>query len=293
MSSVCRLRLAALLGGAIAVLTLPATVQTAAPASPFALRVCADPNNLPFSNQREQGFENRIARLVGRELGRRVEYFWQPQRRGFVRSTIGAGRCEVIIGVAAALDTMRTTLPYYRSTYVFVSRTRDGAVRSFDDPRLKRWRIGIQITGDDYDNPPAAQALASRQLFNQVRGFTVYGDYSREVPQRDVIDAVADGRVDVAAVWGPLAGYFAAREPVALTVTPTASHDSLTDLPLTFAIAMGVERRNDSLAGQLNTVITRRQRDIDRILRAYHVPVVGPARPAEAGRDASRQALGR
>jgi len=269
----------------LAIATASVAVHTAAPAPLF--RVCADPNNMPFSNQHSEGFENRIAGVVARQLGRRVEYFWQPQRRGFVRSTIGAGRCDVIMGVPSSSELVHTTRPYYQSTYVFVSRRLEQPVRSFDDPRLKRWRIGIQLTGDDYDNPPAAQALATRQLFNQVRGFTVYGDYSREAPQRDVVDAVADGRVDIAAVWGPLAGYFAAREPVALAVTPTPVTDPKTQLPFTFAISMGVRRDNDALRDQLNRAIAHQQEAIDRILREYRVPLVGPAQPhsAKTGRS--------
>src|SRR5256885_5389623 len=188
-----------------------------------ALRVCADPNNLPFSNQRREGFENKIAEIVARELKRPLAYYWMPQRRGFVRNTLNAHQCDVVIGVPAEFDPLRSTAPYYRSTYVFVSR-RDRAlhVRSFDDPRLKTLTIGIQVTGDDYANPPAAQALASRQIIQNVRGYTVYGDYSRPNPPRGLIDAVADGKVDVAVAWGPLAGYFARREPVPMDVTPVS-----------------------------------------------------------------------
>jgi len=258
----------------LAIVIVPARQRAAASPDAPPLRVCADPNNMPFSNQRAEGFENRIADLVGRELARRVDYLWQPQRRGFIRTTLSAGHCDLIMGVPASFELVLATRPYYRSTYVFVSRRRDQPVASFDDPRLKRWRIGIQLTGDDYDNPPAAQALARRRLFNQVRGFMVYGDYSREAPERDVIDAVVDGRVDVAAVWGPIAGYFAAHEPKPLVVTPTPATDTLTRLPFTFAIAMGVRRDNPSLREQLNGIIVRRHGEIARILQEYHVPLV-------------------
>src|SRR3982751_4470520 len=137
------------------------------------LRVCADPNNLPFSNQRREGFENQIAEIVARDLHRRLTYFWLPQRRGFVRNTLEADQCDVVIGVPAESEMLRPTRPYYRSTYVFVSR-QDRALhlRSFDDPRLKTLTIGIQVTGDDYANPPAAQALAARQIVQNVRGYT-------------------------------------------------------------------------------------------------------------------------
>src|SRR5579884_3825551 len=206
MSSGCRaIALAAAIVGSLAAPALRARPA----AGPAALRVCSDPNNMPFSNEQRQGFENRIADLVARDLGRRVEYFWAPQRRGFVRNTLRARQCDVIMGVPAGYELARPTRPYYRSSYVFVSRRgRIDSVRSFDDPRLARLRIGIQLVGSDYANPPAAQALAARHLVANVRGYTVYGDYSRPDPQRGVVDAVAKGEVDVAVVWGPLAGYY-------------------------------------------------------------------------------------
>jgi quinoprotein dehydrogenase-associated probable ABC transporter substrate-binding protein len=241
---------------------------------PGDLWVCADPNNLPFSNQRKQGFENEIAALVGRELHKRVRYFWEPQRRGFIRTTLNAGNCDLIVGVPAAYGLVTTTRPYYRSTYVFVAR-RDRALRlrSFDDPRLPKLLVGIQVTGEDYENPPPAHALAARRLVNNVRGFPVYGDYSKPAPQRNVIDAVADGRVDTAVVWGPLGGYFAARSAVPLEITPV---DPVERPPLQFAfeISMGVRHGETVLVRQLDDVITRQQHEIDRILKRYGVPLL-------------------
>jgi mxaJ protein len=152
------------------------SVATVEP-QPRVLRVCADPNNLPFSNQREEGFENRIATIVAAELGETVHYFWQPQRRGFVRTTLRAGLCDLIVGVPSPYEPVAVTTPYYRSSYVFVTRASEPRIRSFDDPRLRGLRIGIQLTGEDYENPPAALALARRDLADQVRGFTVFGGY--------------------------------------------------------------------------------------------------------------------
>jgi len=240
-----------------------------------ALRVCADPNNLPFSNDRGEGFENKIAEIVARDLGRPLEYVWQPQRRGFIRTTLNAHRCDVVIGVPAGFDPVRTTKPYYRSTYVFVSRRdRNLHVQSFDDPRLKRLRIGIQITGDDYENPPAAQALASRQIIQNVRGYTVYGDYSRPSPTRALIDAVANGAVDVAVAWGPLAGYFARRERVALDTTPVSPPAEGRFVRFVFDIAMGVRRNDRELAAALDGARARRRAEIKRVLVNYGVPLV-------------------
>jgi quinoprotein dehydrogenase-associated probable ABC transporter substrate-binding protein len=239
------------------------------------LRVCADPNNMPFSNSRREGFENRIAALVAADLGRTIDFTWRPQRRGFIRSTLNAGDCDLVAGLSARFDRARTTRAYYRSTYVFVSRSDRGApVRSFDDPRLKRLRVGIQITGEDYGNPPAAQALAARHITRNVRGYTVYGDYSEADPQRRLIDAVADGDVDVAIAWGPLAGYFARREPVRLSVTPVSPQQDSPGLPFAFDIAMAVRRGDRALGDAVDEVIARRSEEIRRILGDYGVPLV-------------------
>jgi mxaJ protein len=239
------------------------------------LRVCADPNNLPFSNRQGQGFENKIAELFARELNRPLAYFWSPQRRGFVRSTLQAGRCDVVMGVPAAQYGMvQSTRPYYRSSYAFVTRRdRHRRIRSFDDARLKALTIGIQVTGGDYNNPPAAQALASRQLIQNARGYTVYGDYARPDPQRDVVDAVADGRVDVAVVWGPIAGYYARAESVPLDVVPVSPEHDGPGVVFTFDIAMGVRRDDAALRQALDDVIARRRGEIRRILMAYGVPL--------------------
>ncbi len=256
--------------------------------SPGILRVCADPNNMPFSNDRAEGFENRIAEMVARDLGRRVEYAWLPQRRGFVRNTLRAGRCDVIIGVPAGFQMARVTRPYYRSTYVFVSRRDRGLrLRSLDDPRLKRLLIGIHAIGDDYANPPPAQALAARHIVDNIRGYSIYGDYSKPDPPRDLIDAVARGDVDVAIAWGPTGGYFAQHEPVALTVTALSPQGDGPSLPFVFDIAMGVRRDDPRLAADLNREIVRRQGDINRILRSYGVPLAGDAGEQEG---AARQA---
>jgi mxaJ protein len=264
----------------------PLTAAVPAPPplhDPHDLWVCADPNNMPFSNAEQQGFENKIANLVADDLGRRVQYFWEPQRRGFVRTTLAAGNCDVVIGVPSAYGPVEPTRPYYESTYVFVSR-RDRAlrVRSFDDRQLATLLIGIQITGEDYDNPPAAQALASRHLLDNVRGFTVYGDYSQEAPQRAVIDAVAAGRIDTAVVWGPLAGYFASRAGVPLDVTPVTPAVDRSGLPFAFEISMGVRRGSIAFRAQLDDVIERRHMDIQSILREYGVPLIGDGEHAAA-----------
>ena len=242
------------------------------------LRVCADPNNLPFSNQQQQGFENRIAELVARELRAKLSYVWYAQRRGFVRNTLNSGECDVVIGLPAGYERATTTIPYYRSTYVFVTR-RDRRVKvaSFDDAALRTLRIGVQMIGDDFMNTPPAHALAARHIIENVRGYSVYGDYRQPNPPARIIDAVAKGEVDVAIAWGPLAGYFSQHEPVSLNIVPVSPQIDLPFLPFVFDISMGVRRGRDSLRDQLNAVITSHKKEIDLILERYGVPTLNPA----------------
>src|SRR4051812_22543937 len=207
------------------------------------LKVCADPNNLPFSNRAGEGFENRIAELVARDLGARVAYTWWPQRRGFFRETIRAGKCDVVIGVPTTLEMVAPTRPYYRSSYVFISRKdRNLHLRSFDDPRLKTLRIGVQIVGDDGFNTPPVHALARRGVVGNLKGYTVYGDYARPNPPAEIIDAVARREVDVAIVWGPLAGYFGRREAAEMEITPVQPQIDPPFMPFVFDISMGTRR---------------------------------------------------
>ncbi len=186
-----------------------------------------------------------------------------------------ADRCDLMMGVPVQYQLLQPTRPYYRSAYAFVSR-RDRRLRvhSFDDARLRTLTIGIQITGDDYNNPPAAQALAARHLIDNVRGYTVYGDYSLPDPQRDIVDAVADRRVDIAVVWGPLAGYYAQRQPIALDVVPVSVSRDGPAVALTFDIAMGVRREDGALRVALDRIIQRRAVEIRRILTSFGVPLL-------------------
>lgn len=236
------------------------------------LRVCSDPNNLPFSNERGEGFENRIAEVVARDLGARLEYTWWAQRRGYVRNTIAAGLCDVMIGVPTGLDRVLATRPYYRSTYTFVSREDGPRIASFDDSLLRHVRVGVQLIGDDFANTPPAAALSQRGIIDNVRGYTVFGDYHQPNPPSRIVRAVSDGEVDVAVVWGPLAGYFARRSAVPLRVVPVSPEIDVPYLPFVFDIAMGVRHGETALRDTLDAVILRRRGEIDRILADYGVP---------------------
>lgn len=270
---------AAAIGGVLAAVAIDAARVKTASKLEATLRVCEDPNNLPFSNVRGQGFENAIATLIAEDLGRSLQYYWQPQRRGFLRSTLLAHECDVVMGVPASLERVAVTRPYYRSSYVFVSR-RDRLIdiRSFDDPALRTLRIGLQVTGNDYANPPAAEALATRHLVIGIRGYPVYGDYSSAEPQRAIVDAVANGDVDVVVVWGPVAGYFAQRESVPLTVAPVVPSHVDEGMVFSFDIAMAVRREDTRLRDDLDTTLARRANDIRQILTRYGVPLVRPDR---------------
>jgi mxaJ protein len=271
-----RLPRSALAASLLALATVRASAQTSAPGPATrparVLRVCADPNNLPFSNEKQQGFENRIAEVVAREMHATLEYTWWAQRRGYIRNTLKAGLCDVFIGMPTGLDMVLVTRPYYRSIYTFVTKRSGPRIASLDDPRLRRLRVGVQIIGDDFANAPPAEAMTHRGIVRNVRGYTVLGDYREPDPPSRIVRAVARGEIDVAIVWGPLAGYFARRSRVPLRVVPVSPEVDVPYLPFVFDIAMGVRHGEGALRDSLDAVLVRRRRDIDRILSDYGVP---------------------
>jgi mxaJ protein len=236
------------------------------------LRVCADGNSLPFSNERGEGFENKLASLVARDLHARVEYTFAPQRRGFVRNTLKAKRCDVIMGVPTALDMVATTAPYYRSSYVFVFAPGTPRVTSLDSEVLRGLRIGVPLVGDDGANPPPVFALSQRGLTDNLRGYSVYGDYSKESPPADLLRGLRNGEIDVAIAWGPLAGYWAARQAPVLQVTPLPEAEAPRGASFAFDVSMGVRRGDRELLHELDVFIGRRKKEINSLLDAYHVP---------------------
>lgn len=266
MSSACR---SALL--AVSLLCVASAVE------PRELRVCADPDNLPLSNEDGSGFENRIARLVAREMKAELRYAWLPLRRGFVRKTMGAGLCDVFIGVPKDFERVMTTRPYYRSSYVFVDGPRARGVHRFDDPRLESLRIGVQLIGNDLAATPPGYALAINGHFLNVRGFTIYGD--GPAAQR-MVAALAHSELDAALVWGPQAGYFASRSATPLELRRAHPPANAASVPFEFDIAMGVRRGNVALRDELDAIILRRRADIDAILAFYSVPRTDLARGA-------------
>ena len=258
----------------VAGLLLGATCVLGADVKEF--RVCADPENLPFSNQKLEGFENKIAALIADDLGVPLRYIWWGQRRGFIRNTMNAtlkeGRCDVMIGAPEGYDLVRTTKPYYRSTYVFVYRKDKGfQLKTLDDPILKKIKIGVHILGEDYSNPPPVHELSKRGVVDNVVGFDTF--YSSRNPPSAIIDAVADGKIDAAIVWGPAAGYFVLHQPVAMAMVPIPSQKG--DLPFAFDISMGVKKGDDALFDRVEKALDRKRTAITAILAEYGVPIPG------------------
>ena len=289
-----RSKLAGALLIASASVALMASAQSRAPSD---LRVCADPYDLPFSNNQEEGFENKIAHVVARDLNATVTNYWWPSRRGVLRNSILGGFCDVMIQAPVGLDPVATTKPYYRSTYYFVYRADRGfALRSLDDTILKRLKIGVNMIGYDYTNTPPAHALGSRGIV----GLVGFGNFLNPDPKADhpddIIKAVAKDSIDVAIVWGPLAGYWVKRQSVPLTMVALPDTDAVSGMPFAFSMAMAVRHRDKALKATLDSVIDRRRGEITEILRQYNVPMIelraaaAPA-PAPPARDTVRDSL--
>jgi len=251
------------------------------PLTARALTVCADPNNLPFSNRRGQGFENALAELLGRQLHSGVRYDWWAQRRGFARHTLAQGECDIWPGVAVGVAGMASSQPYYRSTYVFVTRRAANLGQlSLDDPRLRTLRVGVQLVGDDGANTPPADALAARGITANVTGFMLYGDYRRPNPPAAILDALARDTIQVALVWGPLAGFYARHSCVALRLQPIEA--PATGEPMSYDIAVGVRRDEPKLLARINAALREQAPQIAQLLRRFGVPELPATRLPQA-----------
>lgn len=237
------------------------------------LRVCADPGNLPYSDHQRQGFENRVADLIARDMHLELQYFWFPQRESFFRKTIQQGLCDVVMEVPVGMPGIDTTRSYYRSSYVFVTRRdRNLNISSFDDPRLHSLKIGIHVLSEQGDSLPPIYALTSRGITKNLVGFSIFGNLTEKNPQADLLNAVINRKVDVAIAWGPLAGYFAQHSVVPLTLTPIEEDPLDRNLPFHFDIAIGVRKGERSLKDRLDAELQRRHQEIAQILRSYGIP---------------------
>jgi quinoprotein dehydrogenase-associated probable ABC transporter substrate-binding protein len=233
---------------------------------PHNFRVCSDPNDLPFSNQAGEGFENKVAELLAGKLKRPVTYAYFPQVIGFVRVTLNALRCDVIMGMAVGADVVQTTVPYYHTTYalVFRSGTMLDGVTSLSDPRLKGKHIGV-VAGT-----PPATVMTEEGLMAMAKPYALTVDTRVEAPSKSMAEDVAAGRIDAGALWGPFAGYYATRVTPHLTVVPLLHERE----PMDFLVAMGVRQTDQNWKRTLNLLISENQQKINAILRSYGVPLL-------------------
>jgi mxaJ protein len=237
------------------------------------LTVCADPNNMPFSNLAGEGLENRLAELVADELDAELRYVWWSQRRGWMRNTLGEGKCDAWMGVASNLEALSTTRPYYRTTYVFVSRAEAGLEKlTLDDPRLRELDIGVQLVGDDGANPPPADALARRGFTDRVRGYMLYGDNRDADPAADIVRAIEREEIDVALVWGPTGAWHAARAESPMRVEPVTPSMDQGRWPMVFDISVGVAKGNSELRRDIDQSLARNRSRVSEIVAAFAIP---------------------
>jgi quinoprotein dehydrogenase-associated probable ABC transporter substrate-binding protein len=233
-----------------------------------ALRVCADPANMPFSNDRGEGFENKIAELVAAELKVPIEYTWFPQATGFIRQTLFAKRCDVVIGYAQGDELVLNSNHYYRSTYALVYRSNAGldGVESLADPRLKGRRIGV-VAGT-----PPASIMAQLGLIANAKPYPLMVDRRHDSPGERMIDDIRSGDIDAGVLWGPIAGYFAAKGGEKLLVVPLLKEAG--GARMAYRITFGVRNLEDDWKRQLNVLIAKRQGDIDSVLLQFGVPLL-------------------
>ena len=243
---------------------LPDTVTT------DVLRVCGDPGNMPFSQRKEDGFENKIAAIIADELKVKVRYYWLTQGPGFVRNTLGTGLCDLIMGQAFGSDLVQTTNPYYRSSYTLITRAGElDSVEALDDPRLKGKSIGV-IAGT-----PPVNRMGEVGLVSTMKAYAPYQlDPSRkyQTVAAEVVGALAAKEIDAAVLWGPAAGWLAKQSGVAMRVTPLLKEPQRP--PMAYRIAMGVRIGENDWKRSLNTILRKRKADIDKVLRDYDVPLL-------------------
>jgi quinoprotein dehydrogenase-associated probable ABC transporter substrate-binding protein len=263
-----RATLAALSAFAALAAACAATAQTSDLVVRDVLRVCADPANLPFTNEASAGFENKIAELLARDLGVPLQYTWFPQATGFVRSTLGAKRCDIVMGYAAGSDPVQNTNPYYRSAWVLVAREGAGLdnLEGLGDPRLKGKRLGV------VGGTPPATLLAAHGLIGDAKPYRLNVDRRHESPSEDMVRDIDSGDIDGGILWGPIGGYYAKRAGKPMSVVPLTRHEA--GVPMTFRITFGIRHGEIEWKHRLNDFIAARQGDINRILLDFGVPLI-------------------
>ncbi len=231
------------------------------------LRVCADPNNLPFSNEAEEGLENRIIQLLAEQLDKEVRYTWFPQSTGFVRNTLRLRQCDLISGITTTSEKVQNTNPYYHSAYSIVHPAAlSPAIDSMADARLKDMKIGI-VAGT-----PPGDVLATKSLMGNIKPYHLVADTRRNAPAQQAMQDVLDGETDVAFVWGPIAGYFAAQHPAELVVTPLLKEDAR--VRMNYRVSMAVRYNETDWKRTVNAALAEIQPEIDQILAEFGVPLL-------------------
>jgi quinoprotein dehydrogenase-associated probable ABC transporter substrate-binding protein len=219
-----------------------------------------------------QGLENKLAQIIAHDLSADLQYVWFSERKNFLKNSLGAGLCDAVLGVPIDINDALVTRPYYRSTYVMVSRAdRALKIESLYDPGLKDLRIGLHIVEDDY--APPGHLLASQGLSGQIVGYSLYGAYGEADPPARLIEAVAKNEVDLAIVWGPFAGYFAKKSPVRLAIEPV-SPNRFQMIPFTYSIGVAVRKGNAALQSAIQQVLDKECQTIRGVIQEYAFPVV-------------------
>jgi len=242
------------------------------------LRVCADPHNLPYSNDKEEGYENKIAQIIGADLGRKVTYVWFPQVVGFVRNTLRKNDCDLVMGAVSGDEVMEDTNPYYHSGYMLVSRTDAGITATeIGDPQLADKKIGLVAA------TPPSSLLIKHDLMDHVTSYALVVDTRYESPPRQMLQDIVDGKIDVGLIWGPIAGYHIKHDHLPLKAVFLASEG---DARLDFHVAMGVRANEPDWRRRVNQAIEHHQAEIVRVLDDYGVPLLDeqnrPIPPAAA-----------
>jgi quinoprotein dehydrogenase-associated probable ABC transporter substrate-binding protein len=234
-----------------------------------AFRVCSDPSNLPFSNDKGEGFENKIAELLAAKLGVPLKYTWYPNSIGFLRNTLRVRRCDIVMGIVTGADLVQNTNPYYRSAYVMVTRKADNITAdTIEDPALRNLKIGLTA------GAPPADMVAKAGLAANVKPYDLYVDTRHQSPGKDMINDLANKEIDVALLWGPIAGYYAAQHGDELKVTPLLNEPKSTRME--FYITMGVRPGENKWKNDINNLVRANKDEIDKILQDYHVPMLNP-----------------
>src|SRR5215469_4375854 len=245
----------------------PAVAETSDIVNRNELKVCADPNNLPFSDEKKEGFENKIAELIGAELGLKVDYAWFPQVIGFVRNTLGAHLCDLVMGTVAGDEIMQTTNPYYFTTYVMFYRSDKGlAFEGPQDPRLAGLHLGV-VAGT-----PPGDLLVRHELMAHAKPYALTVDTRSESPTHQMVQDVVDGTIDVGFLWGPIAGYYRKHDELPLTLVPLKDEPGAARME--YHIAMGVLANEPEWRRRINAAILKRRGEITAILHDYGVPLL-------------------